>query len=733
VSLLRKSISEVILAACVAASLSPARAEAQTPPAEEPARIEALTVVGTRERQTAGSAHVVKSEELERFDHDNSEQVLKQVPGVYSRGEDGLGLRPNIGIRGVNPDRSKKITLLEDGVLFGPAPYSAPAAYYFPLITRMESVRVIKGPGSVVFGPQTVGGAVDLVTRPIPERLSGAIDLGAGQYRYGKAHGYLGWSNRHVGVLLEGVHLRSDGFKHLDGGGNTGFGRNELMLKGRYVPVPGAAVHNALELKLGLSTEVSNETYLGLTDADLRADPLRRYGASRLDHMSWLRTQVVLRHILDFGGGRSLETVAYRHDFDRTWRKVNRLGSANISDVLRDPTSARNQLLYRVLTLAPDALPDEPIWIGPNHRTFVSQGLSTVGKLRFSGAGLSQRLEVGARLHYDSIERRHSEEPFLAQSGGLVRGPGDTLVTANGRGATTAMALHAIDAVTWRKLTLTPGLRFELIRMRALDRRMAIPANSTRQTVLIPGAGAYYALTPTLGVLAGAYRGFSPAAPSLEDGAKPETSWNYEAGARFGTRRLRAEAIGFFNDYRNLISVCTLAGGCPEEQVDRQFNAGRATIWGFELFGQTSWQPRPWLEVPVQLAYGFTRTRLASTFVSEDPQLGSVQAGDELPYVPHHQGALSAAAETARVGVSLGVSYTSRMREQAGQGPYPQDFSTDAAFVMEVGVRAYVWTHTHAYLHLRNLTDAEDIASRRPYGARPLSPRWLQLGVKSAF
>jgi Fe(3+) dicitrate transport protein len=715
----------------------PARAEPQSPeeenaPTEPAVRLEELTVVGTREEHTAGSAHILKSDDLERLDHDDAEQVLKQVPGVYARGEDGLGLRPNIGIRGVSPDRSKKITLLEDGVLFGPAPYSAPAAYYFPLVTRMDSVRVIKGPGAISFGPQTVGGAVDLVTRKVPQKLTGGIDLGAGQYRYGKAHGYLGASSRHFGFLLEGVHLRTDGFKHLDGGGDTGFSRNELMGKARFVPAPGARVHNGIELKLGLSTEDSAETYLGLSDADLRADPLRRYGASRLDHMDWLRTQIQLRHVLDFGGGRNLETVAYRHDLDRTWRKVNRLGSGNIADVLRDPSSGRNQLLYRVLTLAPDAPPEEAIWIGPNHRTFVSQGLASLAKLRFGGA-LAHRAELGARLHYDRIDRRHSEEPFVAQEGALARGPGEPLVTADGRGAAHALALHATDAVTWRRLTVTPGLRLELIRTRAHDRRTEAPADIARQNVLIPGAGAYFALTPTLGILGGAYRGFSPAAPGQGDELEPETSWNYEAGTRVATSRGRAEAIAFFNDYSNLISQCTMASGCPPDRLDRQYNGGRAAIWGFELYGQNAWQPFAGVTLPVSVAYSFTRTRLATGFVSEDPQLGTVEPGDELPYVPHHQAALNAAMETARFGLLAAVSYTSRMREEAGQGPYPTDFTTDPALVIEAGARAFVARSTEVYLHVRNLINARDITSRRPFGARPISPRWLQMGLKSSF
>ncbi len=39
-------------------------------------------------------------------------RALKQTPGVYVREEDGQGLRPNIGLRGTDPDRSKKVVLL---------------------------------------------------------------------------------------------------------------------------------------------------------------------------------------------------------------------------------------------------------------------------------------------------------------------------------------------------------------------------------------------------------------------------------------------------------------------------------------------------------------------------------------------------------------------------------------------------------------------------------------------
>ena len=94
------------------------------------------------------------------FELDNIETVLQQVPWISTRNEDGFGLRPNIGIRGANSDRSAKITLMEDGIPLAPAPYAAPAAYYFPMSTRVVGVEVFKGPAATRFGPHTIGGAL---------------------------------------------------------------------------------------------------------------------------------------------------------------------------------------------------------------------------------------------------------------------------------------------------------------------------------------------------------------------------------------------------------------------------------------------------------------------------------------------------------------------------------------------------------------------------------------------
>jgi Fe(3+) dicitrate transport protein len=717
--------------ACLAPQLAFAQNAPEAPPEPPPPPPTEVTVVGTSVAKTAGSAHVIKKRDLERSEYDDPGAILQQVPGVYVRQEDGVGLRPNLGIRGANPDRSKKLTLMEDGILFGPAPYSAPAAYYFPLMTRMTAVRVIKGAAAVAYGPQTVGGAIDFVSRPIPATPAGALDFGYGEYGYTKADGWFGASNEQFGFLAGGTHLHNEGFKELPSGADTGSTRNDWLVKLGYTVDPNAPRQNRFTLKLAYADEVSNETYLGLTEADFRENPDRRYAASQLDQMKNHRASIVLFHEYEDPAARlKLKSAVYRHDYARIWRKVNQLGGSPIYDVLQNPDDPTNQGYLAVLRGEADsATPAESIWVGPNDREFISEGVQTVLEHERQTGPLAHRLELGTRFHHDEIERRHSQASFSMLDGQLVPDGLPEQVTAANTDSTHALALHVIDAITWRSLTLTPGVRVELIRSQHED-RLAGETTSRALIAVMPGAGLFASLTRDFGLLAGVYRGFSPPPPGSEPFIEPEYSVNYEAGARASRGSLRLEVIGFFNDYQNLTDICTLSSGCVDADLDRQFDAGRAHIYGLEAFAAHTLPLGPALKLPLSVAYTFTRARFRNSFESLDPIYGDVLEGDNIPYVPKHQLNATLGLQRERASFYTTVGYVSRMREEAGQEPLTDALVTDRQLWLDAGVEVKIVGPLRLYGNLRNLLDERSLVSRRPYGARPNAPRWLQVGAK---
>ncbi len=692
-----------------------------------------VNVTGTRLVETGGSAHVVKEAQLRRFAYDNPDQVLLAVPGVYVRPEDGMGLRPNIGIRGANSDRSKKVTLMEDGVLSGPAPYSAPAAYYFPLIDRMSTVRVVKGPSSILYGPQTVGGAIDLVTRSIPTTRAGTYDLALGQYGFNKQHVTYGMSDEHAGFLVEGMRLDNSGFKKLDGGGDTGFTRNEWMAKAAYNPDPRAEVQNELLLKLGYSEEQSNETYLGITDADFNATPDRRYLASKDNKMDNHRTLIELSHKLRFSPDIDLTTTAYRHDFARIWRKVNGIRGVDISDVLAHPETPRNAIYRGNLTGEVDTQDaSQAILVGPNNRKFVSQGVQMQARIAGKTGPIQHQVTYGVRAHNDEIVRLHTQDGFLMTSGELVSDGRRTETTADNKAQTIALAMWAVDAMTFGPVTITPGVRVEAIHAAYRDNRTGRHDGATYR-VVIPGVSGYWALRRDFGLLAGVHKGFSPVPPEQARAASPEESVNYEAGFRFARRNVRAEIIGFYNDYSNLTDICTESNGCSQASLDKQFGGGRARIAGAEVFGETDVKlPGGWL-LPARVSYTYTYTEFLSSFASSDPQFGNVKNGDELPYVPAHQANASVGIEKKQLGLHVSGTFVDAMWEHAGHGNELPGDKTDAYFLLDASAKYRLFDHVELYVNGRNLTNDRYIASRRPFGARPGAPLWVLAGVRGEF
>ena len=698
--------------------------------AEEEYRVDTVLVSAEELARVGGAAQRLDEEDLEALEYDDPNSVLQQVPAVNVRREDGFGLRPNIGIRGANSERSKKITLMEDGILFAPAPYSAPAAYYFPIASRMTGVEVYKGPSAIRYGPHTVGGAVNWVTRPIPWAESAGIDVNFGRFLTGKLHSYYGKSWDQFGFLVEGVQWQSDGFKDLDGGGPTGFNKSEVMAKLRLNSDLAAAVFHAVRAKVGYSREVSNETYLGLTDDDFARNPDRRYRASTLDRMDWGRTQAELRYRMEVGNAFDMTVIGYRHDFNRAWTKLNGFTDPTpLADILASPTG-RRRVFYDILRGEADSTnPEETLVIGTNDRTFVSQGVDLGANFRSGGESVRNEVHFGARVHYDSIERLHTEEGFLMDGGELVSGGTQPLVTTNNFADTVAYAAFVQDELQFWRLALTPGLRVEVIDG-GLEELVTGAVASNVQTAVLPGAGGYFEILDGFGLLAGVNRGFSPVSPGQPEDVQPETSTNYEGGARLllpGTKTL-IELVGYFNDYRNLLGECTFSVGCAEVSVDDQFNAGRVWVYGLEAVAAHRLALGDGFFVPLRAAYTLTESEFLSAFTSENPQFGSVEPGDELPYVPQHQVSARLGLEKDRIRWNLGATCVGPMREEAGQGDEGE--RTDAQYIVDVLGSYELAAGLSFYIKVDNLLNERPIVSRRPFGARPSRPLLAQIGLR---
>jgi Fe(3+) dicitrate transport protein len=683
--------------------------------------------------RVAGSAHVIDEAELARHQYNDIHQVLGTIPGVYLRSEDGFGLRPNIGMRGGNSDRSAKITLMEDGVLLSPAPYAAPAAYYFPLVPRLTGVEVIKGAAAIRYGPQTIGGAINLLTRPVPNETIAAIDVGAGLHETVKAHGYAGGGGDRFGVLAEMAHLSSGGFKNLDTDGPTGFDRQDVMLKAQLRSAMAADVFNSLTLKLGYGREMSNETYLGLTAADFAGDPNRRYAASHGDKMRWGRTQATLFWNLAAGTDFDVRTAVYHHRLKRSWTKLNGFaGGPALYDLLADdPNTGQGATYMAILQGKEDtASADQLLMRGTNDRQFDNYGVQSVAHHRLGAGWVQNELELGLRYHMDDVARTHTEDPHEMVGGQLKPTEGDTQALLDSRTRAAALALHLHDDLALGPVHLLPGLRHERITTAAGSATKG-PEDPQTLGVWLPGAGLFVEATDWLGLLASVHKGFSPVPPGSPVDTLPETAWNYETGARMSAHGFKAEWVGFLSKYQNLTGQCTLSGGCTEAQLDTQFNGGRAKVYGMEMgLGQAATLPAGFV-LNLRANYAYTFAQFLSSFQSEFPQFGEVISGDMLPYIPAHQGSVSAWVTHTRGTFSVTTHGRSSMRDTAGAANTEDPLEIPAIVQVDIAGEYRFDSHWAATITANNVAGTQRIESWRPYGARPSNPRQIMLGLKA--
>jgi Fe(3+) dicitrate transport protein len=724
---------------------APAASEAESGSAGEgteldPNRVvfDRLMVVGgpDRLRDVPGSAHVITAADLATQRFFDVHQALRQVPGINLQEEDGYGLRPNIGMRGSGSERSAKITLLEDGVLIAPAPYAAPAAYYFPVVGRMEAIEVRKGSSSIRQGPFTNGGVLNLISTSIPSELGGRLELFAGEDDTVRGRLTVGDSQERHGWLLETYQARTDGFKRLDGGGDTGVDLEDYLVKLRVNSRPGALRYQALELKVGRTEQRGDETYLGLTEADFRRDPYRRYAASQLDTIDTEHEQIQLRHFLQLRSELDLTTTLYRNDFFRNWAKLDSVRGVGIAAILAAPEERGGELA--ILRGEVDSAPGD-LTLRNNRRDYYSQGLQSVLAWR---PDERQDLELGVRLHRDEEDRFQEDDRYQMVDGRMTFGaagaPGSQ---ANRVSDAEALALFVQDRIRLGRWTLTPGLRFETIDFTrtdfgAHDPQRAAPTRVRRNSVevWIPGLGVDFLIDPKTSVFAGVHKGFAPPGPGADQATEAEESVNYELGLRHEADGFGYQVVAFYNDYENLLGRDTLAsGGSGSGDL---FNGGEVEVRGLELSAQADLGRSLDLavELPVRLAYTYTAAEFQNGFASDfEPWGPEVAAGDELPYLPKHQVFARLGILHGRWSGFLDSSWVDEMRTSSGSGPIPQGEGTDEHLVFDLSAAFELAGGVKLLGQVRNLTDEVYVAARQPAGARPGLPRTLLLGFEWGF
>ncbi len=730
---------------------------------------------------TPGAGYVVDGTEISGHNYDNIEQVMRRVPGVYFRTEDGFGIFPNISFRGVGSMRTTKLTVMEDGILSAPAPYANPAAYYTPTTGRMSGIEILKGSSQVRFGPHNTGGVLNYRSTPIPFEGSGRIRLSYGENGDMRFHGYYGevfqTGMGELGVLFEHYFRQNDGFKRMDtsptyGGGDTGFTKNEPMLKLSWVP--NTDLRQRFEVKVGYTDMDADETYLGLTTEDFRANPFRRYVSTQFDEITTEQWRSYLRHELEFSETSRLASTVYYNSFSRSWYKlhdVRRAGglSSSLSNALAGGGFYDSNGLVEGTEGEPLAvLKGEAagIWrVRDNNRAYKSYGAQSIFQHGIEAGGAFHAIEIGVRLHEDYEDRFQKQDDFEVDDSGNVigstfRAPG---TQDNRRGTARALAIHAQDRIEWDRWAVTPGIRYERVRYTderrgmnpvAADFNQVILKRQSTLDVFAPGIAAHYEATDQVAFFGGVHRGFSLPSPSAA--AAPsnpigeERSLGYELGTRYRNQGgIQGEVVLFLTHFDDLI-VPDNIGGAGTGVTE---NAGEVRTYGLET--ALSYDPGRQLgwgySTPLQLAFTWTDATIRSDVSASGDSGGAVESifaggsrGNRLPYIPRCQISFGAGVDFERFGIFLDAFYVASTYASAnnsaeevnpfggpGNTPAPDARfgKNDAYFLLDLTAQYRVNDRFSVQLSVQNLLDREYIASRVPHGPRPGHPRFVSLGI----
>jgi len=709
------------------AAAQPANVNAEAPAAQQAAAktLPAVRVIGEEENlaNIPGSGQVLGNKELQSARVFTTTEALRKVSGLNVRDEEGFSLRPNIGIRGLNPTRSTRVLLLEDGIPLSYAPYGDNASYYHPPIERFERIEVLKGAGQLRFGPQTVGGVINYITPNPPKDPGGTLTLTGGNRSYFNGHLNYGgfWGN--AGFMLDYTRKQGQGARD-----NTFSKINDLNLKQILL----LGEKHTLTSKANVYTEDSQVTYSGLTQAEFEQDA--RQNPFKNDSMNAKRFGASVQHAWQISPATELVTSLYGAYFTRDWWRQ----SSNSGQRPNDASDAACGGMANLYTTCGNE---------GRLRQYYTYGVEPRLKSSYTLLGEKQEFNLGLRAHYEIQDRKQVNGDYpLSRSAGTSPNAG---FKEDNLRLTDAYSGFVDHVFKYKDVSVTPGVRVEHIRYARTNRQTQFAENggqgvqgNTTLNEVIPGVGLNYNPFERTTFFAGVHKGFSP--PRVEDiisnttgqsvELAPERSINYEAGARTKIiRGLSAEATYFRMDFSNQIVAASVAGGSGATltnggqtlqqggEFDLRLGTGEllGTKHNFYLITAYTWLPTA----------RFEGTRFSGT---------TSVSGNRIPYTPEH-------TLTTSIGYAHPIGLDVRLEQVFVGSMLADELNTEtptangqAGRIAEYAIYNAAVNYTYepwgatVFFTAKNLTDKLYIADRTR-GVLPGTPRLFQAGVSVKF
>lgn len=690
-----------------------------------------IELIGSRPQRldrVPGSATVITEQVIIDTAPVSGHEVFRRIPGVHAVEEEGLGLRANIGIRGLDPSKSRSVLVLEDGIPVALAPYGEPEMYYTPSMDRMAGVELVKGSGSILFGPQTFGGVLNYVTADPPPVPTTTLQFRGGQGGY--FTGLIGYGTTVGNTGFKVNYLRKQG----DEVGLLDYRVNDLNAKIKLL----FSESSSLGLKLGIYDETSNSTYVGLTQRMFDQGGFDFTHLAPDDVLDVRRYSLSITHDFFINPNITLRTTAFGYTTTRNWSRQDFDNVFNpnrtYARIVGDAGVEGGAIFFR------DSA-------GNRNRQFEVAGVEPRLSVNYTLGDFYNELDLGARYLYERAFEQRINGPIVSpQSGALVN---DEIRTGHAFSTYIQNAFHLTD-----KFSVTPGVRLEYFEytrdIKRLSNESVSISNTDRTTTLIPGIGFNYLLREGLAFYGGVHRGYGPprikdaiSATGLSEELDAETSWNFEAGTRARVAAgIDFEVTGFFMNFSNqIIPIAEAAGGAGVPGASLT-NGGATEHIGLETSLTLDFR-----EI-FQSTYGLTLNTSATyvkaefsedRLVQQDGEIINVK-GNRVPYAPELIFSGNIALSTPfNVGVSLtgtyiGKQYGDVLNLETGslngrQGPI------DAYFVLDGRVSYSLPTLQNAVISVavKNLFDERYIVSRRPQGIRVGLPRFVTAGIDWRF